>query len=96
VALRTCTVSFVDYRGIRHSIDVTAETLFEAAAAGVVLLKREDWGEPIVRGTAIDVEVRTPAVTHRLTLAQVQQRCDGAAVSPDEVMRRQRVRALID
>ena len=62
-------MSFVDCRGIRHSVDVTAETLYEAAAAGVSLLKREDWGEPIARGTPIDVEVRPPAVTHRLTVA---------------------------
>jgi hypothetical protein len=89
-------VSFVDYRGIRHSVDVTAETLYEAAAAGLALLKCEDWGEPIGRGTPIDVEVRGPAVTHRLTLAQIQQWCDGVAVSPDEVLRRRRVRALIE
>jgi hypothetical protein len=38
--------------------------------------------------------VRLPAVTHRLTLAQIQQWCDRIAVSPDEVI--QRVRALIE
>jgi hypothetical protein len=96
VALQTCTVSFVDYRGIRHSVDVTAETLFEAAAAGAALLKRQDWGEPIASGTPLDVEVRAPAVTHRLTLAQIRQWCDSVAVSPDEVLRRRRVRALLE
>ena len=96
VALRTCTVSFVDYRGVRHSVDVTAETLYEAAAAGVALLKREEWGEPIAPGTPLDVEVRAPSLMHRLTLAQIQQWCDGVAVSPDEVIGRQRVKALIE
>lgn len=89
-------MSFVDYRGIRHSVDVTAETLYEAAAAGIAALKREDWGEPIAPGTPIEVQVREPVVTHRLTLAQIRQWCEGVAVSPDEVIKRQRVRGLIE
>ena len=32
---RTCAVSFNDSGGIRHSIEVAAESLYEAAALGV-------------------------------------------------------------
>jgi hypothetical protein len=40
VALRTCTVSFTGPSGIRHSVDVTAESSYEAAALGVWALKK--------------------------------------------------------
>jgi hypothetical protein len=32
VPIRTCRVSFTDSEGLRHSVDVQAETLYEAAA----------------------------------------------------------------
>ena len=32
VAVRTCTVSFVDVRGVRHSVEVEAESLYEGQA----------------------------------------------------------------
>src|SRR5262249_34032758 len=35
VALRTATVSFSGPSGIRHSVDVTAESVYEASALGV-------------------------------------------------------------
>ena len=34
VALRTCTVSFSGPSGIRHSVDVTADSVYEAAVLG--------------------------------------------------------------
>src|SRR5262245_27876028 len=34
VAFRSCTVSYQDLDGITHSVDVTAETLYEAAVIG--------------------------------------------------------------
>lgn len=40
VPLRSCVVSFTDNRGVQHSVEVTAETLFEAAALGVALLRK--------------------------------------------------------
>ena len=33
--LRICAVSFADVRGIRHAVEVQAESLFEAAILGV-------------------------------------------------------------
>jgi hypothetical protein len=38
--LRTCVVSYSDQENIRHSGEVTAETLYEAAVLGLKPLKR--------------------------------------------------------
>src|SRR5437867_3675307 len=35
VAVRACMVSFAGERGVRHSVEVTAETLYEAAATAL-------------------------------------------------------------
>jgi len=39
VALRTCTVSFVGPSGVRHAVQVTAESVYEGAALGVSALR---------------------------------------------------------
>ena len=40
---RTCVVSFVDSNGIRHSVEVAAEWLYEAAALPVSEFRRHPW-----------------------------------------------------
>ena len=92
---RSCTVSFIGPAGIRHSVDVTAQSLYEAAALGLSLLRKQDWSEPIAPGTQLEVRVREPATTHTVPVLQIQRWCDGVAVSPDEVLKRQRVKQLL-
>jgi hypothetical protein len=95
MALRACTVSFVGASGVRHSVDVSAETLYEAAAAGLNLLRQEGWSEVVGPGTQIEVQVQAPAARHSLTLAQIRRWCDGVAASPEEVLKRARVKRLL-
>jgi hypothetical protein len=40
--LRTCAVTFTDARGVKHTAEVTAETLFEAAILGLQIFE-EGW-----------------------------------------------------
>jgi hypothetical protein len=91
---RSCTVSFTGPSG-RHSVDVTAESLYEAAALGLSMLRKEDWSEPIAPGTQLEVKVCEPATTHTVSVQQIQRWCDGVAVSPDEILKRERVKQLL-
>jgi hypothetical protein len=95
MALRACTVSFLGSGGVRHSVDVSAESLYEAAAAGLNLLRQEGWSEVVGPGTQVEVEVQAPAARHSLTLAQIRRWCDGVAASPEEVLKRARVKRLL-
>jgi hypothetical protein len=81
--------------GVRHSVDVTAESVYEAAALGLSLLRRDEWADQIAPGTPIEIAVREPATTHTVSLAQIHRWCDGVAVSPEELQKRKRVRELI-
>ena len=95
VAVRACVVSFAGERGVRHSVEVTAETLYEAAAQALSIFRESEWADAIGPGTELLVTVKNPETTHRVTLAQIRQWCDGVAVSPNEVLKRHRVKALI-
>jgi hypothetical protein len=95
VAVRTCVVSFSGERGVRHSVEVTAETLYEAAALALSIFRTSEWADQIGPGTALSVTVKNPETTHRVTLDQLRHWCDGVAVSPNEVLKRRRVKALI-
>jgi hypothetical protein len=95
VALRTCTVSFVGPSAVRHAVEVTAESVYEGAALGVSALRNSGWAEAIAPGTELEIQVRAPATSHRLTVRQLQRWCDGVAVSPDETLKKRRLKQLL-
>jgi hypothetical protein len=96
VPLRSCLVSFTDSRGVQHSVEVTAETLFDAAALGVAVLRKDGWiDQGFAVGTKLRVDVREPATSHTVTLSQVERWLDGATSSPNERVRKDRLRELL-
>jgi hypothetical protein len=58
-------VSFTGPSDVRHSVEVTAEFIYEAAALGVSALKNSGWADAIAPGTELEVQVREPATCHR-------------------------------
>lgn len=73
--LRSCAVTITDARGVRHTVDVLADSLFEAPVLGVQVLRRDGWIDGVVGGaTRIDVEVREPVTRHTVTMQQVERR----------------------
>jgi hypothetical protein len=96
VGVRVCTVSFKSATGISHAVDVEAESLYEAAALALARLTKDGWVEGLGPGTRLDIQVRVPATAHSVTLMQIRCWCDGAAVSPDEVLKRKRLKELLE
>jgi len=88
-------VSFVGPTGVRHSVEVTSESLYEAAILGISLLRRDEWADPIAPGTPLEIQVREPATTHVVTVAQLRRWVDGVAVSPDETLKKRRLKELL-
>jgi hypothetical protein len=50
---RKCIVRIVDHEGVEHSLDVVAETLYEAAAIGLQQLRRSEWSREASLDAAI-------------------------------------------
>jgi hypothetical protein len=93
---RCCTVSFSDSEGIRHSVVVTATTLYEAVALGVGAFREQGLLVECHVGTAteISVEVRAPAVLHTISLAPLERWIEAAGRSPKERLAKERVREM--
>src|SRR4051812_11427345 len=92
---KTCTVSFAGPSGIRHTVEVSAESLYEAAIVGFSLLKKDGWVDPIAPGTRLEIQVKHPATTHSVSLSQLRRWVDGIAASPDETLRKRRLKTLL-
>ena len=85
------------HRSVRRSAfgGGTAESIYEAAALGVSALKSDGWADAIAAGTELEIEVREPATCHRLTVQQIRRWCDGIAVSPDDTLKKRRLKQLL-
>jgi hypothetical protein len=69
VVSRTCTVAVKDLQDVEHSIDVTAETLYEAIAQALAALQKDAWVGEIGQGLAtVTVLVQQPPVKHEVKM----------------------------
>jgi hypothetical protein len=55
---KICTVSFQDSCGIRHAVEVGAETLYEAAVLALRAFRERDWPPGPAAQLAIEVKTR--------------------------------------
>jgi len=95
MAFRACTVSVVGPTHVRHSVEVTAESLYEAAVLGVKLLAQDGWVGAIAPGTQVEVQVRPPAMLHVVSVAELRRWVDAVGTSPEETMRKRKLRSLL-
>jgi hypothetical protein len=91
-----CRVTFKDSE-VSHSVEVNADTLYEAVALAVVEF-RQDKTIPSTPGptTEFTVAVFRPPVEHTIRLGKVEQWAKPSPKGgPAEMMRRERVRKLL-
>ena len=88
----------MDSDGIRHSIEVAAESLYEAAALAVKEIRRHPWVDDVEPGavTPLSISVKTPATTHEVSIRQLEKWTATTAKSPHEGLLKSRVRALLE
>ena len=93
---RPCSVSFIDHRGVRHSVTVGADSVFEAAAAGLAAFRQNGWLEAQPGpATRLDIEVHGPVTRHTVSVQQIQRWAQSTAVTPADRVKRERVRTLL-
>jgi hypothetical protein len=95
MSVKACSVSFTDVRGIRHTAEVEAESLYEAAVQGIRRLNQDPWLERIGPGTKLEIEIREPSAKHVLTVEQVQRWLAGATKNPTEATRKAKLKLLL-
>jgi hypothetical protein len=96
VALRDCQVSCRDLTGTDHTVEVTAESLFEAVARALSILHKDAWVEEIGGGlTELRVRVRQPAVEHRVRMKDFWQWLDSQGKTPRECTLKRRLSEIV-
>jgi len=90
--MAACLVSYLDSEGLRHTVEVEAESLYEAAALAVRTFRQHacDPGQH----SKLAVEVRS-SVTHTITLKKVHDWLNGGAKSPREAITKDKLRDLL-
>jgi hypothetical protein len=87
-----CVVSYLDTEGVRHTVEVEAESLYEAAVLAVTTFRKHDCEPGLM--SSLEVEIRS-SVTHTVTLKKVRSWLNGGAKTPREAVTKERLRALL-
>ncbi len=93
--VRLCEVSFQDARGIKHTAQVEAESLYEAAILGIRRFREDPWLEVVGPGTVLDIAAREPATTHAISLQQVERWLAGATSNPSEASKKAKLKMML-
>jgi hypothetical protein len=91
--MASCIVSFVDTEGIRHRVEVEAESLYEAAALAIRIFKQHDCEPGLI--TRLDVEIRS-CITHTVTRKRIHEWLHGGAKNPKDAVMKERLRELLE
>ncbi len=95
--LRTCRVSFQDVAGVAHSVEVTAESLFEAAVLAIRAFRAAEWMESGPgNASVLEISVLHPIAKHRIPLRKVTAWLEANGTTPKEQANKQRLRELLD
>lgn len=86
-------MSFLVPNGFQHSVQVQAESTYEAAAVAIRAFREHGCGPG--PASQIQIEVQAPSVTHMVTLGKVEEWVRSGAKSPKQKMAKERLRALL-
>lgn len=96
MGLRTCRVSCRDLNGIEHSVEVCADSLYEAVAQGLRAFAEGDWVSELGRGQSIvTVVVTSPEIEHRVRVQDFERWLDSHGRTPAETATKNRLRQLL-
>ncbi len=90
---KCCRVSFEDSERIRHSVEVEADSLFEAAVVALARFRSADVGVGLA--ATFDVAVSEPVITHTIRLARVRAWLESGGRTPKEQATKVRLRGML-
>jgi hypothetical protein len=95
--LRSCTVSFSDSKGEgTFSVQVTAQSIYEAAAKALKLFRDEPWSSDSSQATGyLEIFVRAPEVRYKVLLSDLERWLEQPGGSPRELAMRQELKKLL-
>ncbi len=96
MAVRSCKVSCRDAQGVEHSVDVTAESLFEAVAQAWRIFGENEWNADGGRPPSLFVvRVKQPEIEHKVRAQDFENWLAAATKSPAEMALKERLRKVL-
>lgn len=96
MAVRSCKVTIRDREGIDPTVDVTAETLFEAAALGISAMRSDEWTTDVPQGLdCVQVEVTNVPVKHEVRMRDFLAWLERPSGLPRELTYRKRIKTIL-
>jgi len=93
VPVRACIVSFTDPDGFRHSVEVQAESLYEAAGLAMQAFREHDCAPG--SSALLEIEVCSPRVRHAVNMLKIREWANGGARNPKERLLKERLKGLL-
>ena len=92
-----CRVSFTDGAEMTHTVTVSASSLYEAAALGIVEFKRSGFAfTSIGPATRLKISVDPPAATHELSVAKLHAWLNTNGKTPREQAAKVTLRQILE
>ena len=93
--IRTCRVTSRDAHGIEHTIEVTAQSLFEAVAQALRVFREHDWSNDPSGSASVVVTIKPAEVEHRVRIKDFQSWLESAPKGPAEMALKRRLRDIL-
>ena len=95
--MKPCAVTFTDLNGLRQTVELEADTVYEAAVLALQAFRKASFAElPPGLASRFQVVVREPIVTHEVSLLKVREWVERGSTNPAEVIRKQRLREILE
>jgi hypothetical protein len=92
----TCKVSCFDLKQVKHTVEVSAGSVYEAVAQALRIFRDNKWVDDIGHGrTPIVVKVKHPEIEHMVLVQDFEGWLEGNLRSPVEMILKNRLRELL-
>ncbi len=96
MAVRACKVTIQDMEGVTHTVNFTADTLYEAVTLRMAAIRTNEWARGIAQGlNTVKVQVTNVPVEHEVALKDFRECLDKANGSPCEMTDRKRIKSIL-
>jgi len=92
MSLRSCRVAVCDLEGVKHRVEVTTSTLYEAVALGFVAIREQDWAGESPEGlNTVEESVTTVPVMHSVKIQDFNKWLSRKGGAPNEISHRKHI-----
>jgi hypothetical protein len=93
---RSCRVTIKDFDGVEHTVQVAAETLYEAVARALKAMQGKEWIAGIPEGlNPVKVCVTDIPIEHTVTMKDFARWLNSTGLSPKDEMSRYKIKEIL-